>query len=213
MTSMRLATLNIRERLDRETVIWAVAPSIVAIMITALFVVPNYARALRMQDEAQRLEAVSSENITQKNNLQLLERNVASLRDEANRRCRPLAEGTDRDRLLSTITRPTDGTVVREQSIRTGALVQVDGVAIGSPVLRREVTVDMSASFESIFGVLDSAEGVNQLVTPRSVEIVVMNTPLEQSASGNAVVRATIVFEEWFEQQPAQGAASKEAHQ
>jgi hypothetical protein len=164
-----------------------------------------------MQDEAQRLEAVSSENITQKNNLQLLERNVASLRDEANRRCRPLAEGTDRDRLLSTITRPTDGTVVREQSIRTGALVQVDGVAIGSPVLRREVTVDMSASFESIFGVLDSAEGVNQLVTPRSVEIVVMNTPLEQSASGNAVVRATIVFEEWFEHQPAQGAASKEA--
>jgi hypothetical protein len=211
MSTLRFANLHIRERFDRETVVWAIAPSIVAIMITALFVVPNYSRALRMQDEAQRLEAVSSENINQKNNLQLLERNVAGLRDEYNRRCRPLAEGTDRDHLLSTITRPTDGTVVREQSIRTGTLVQVDGVAIGTPVLRRDVTVEMSASFESIFGVLDAAEGVNQLVTPRSVEIVVMSTALEQAASGNAAIRATIVFEEWFEQPASTSAPAKEA--
>lgn len=105
----------------------------------------------------------------------------------------------------------TDGTVVREQSIRTSALVQVDGVAIGSPVLRRDVTVDMSASFESIFGVLDAAEGVNQLVTPRSVEIVVMSTALEQAVSGNFVVRATIVFEEWFEQPATANAPANEA--
>ena len=197
MSTLRFANLHIRERFDRETVIWGIAPAIVAIMITALFVVPNYSRALRMQDEAQRLEAVSSENINQKNNLQLLERNVAGLRDEYN--------------LLSTITRPTDGTVVREQSIRTSTLVQVDGVAIGSPVLRRDVTVDMSASFESIFGVLDAAEGVNQLVTPRSVEIVVMSTALEQAASGNFVVRATIVWEEWFEQPATANAPAQEA--
>lgn len=208
MTSMRFANLHIRERFDRETVVLAIAPAIVAIMITGLFVIPNYARALSMQDESQRLEAVSSENITQKNNLQLLERNVASLREEYSHRCRPLAEGTDRDHLLSTITRPTDGTIVREQSIRTSALAQVDGVAIGAPVSRRDVTVEMSASFESIFGVLDAAEGVNQLVTPRSVEIVVTSTPLEQSTSGNATVRATIVFEEWFEHAPEQNPVS-----
>ena len=89
--------------------------------------------------------------------------------------------------------------------------MQVDGVAIGSPVLRRDVTVDMSASFESIFGVLDAAEGVNQLVTPRSVEIVVMSTALEQAASGNFVVRATIVFEEWFEQPTTANAPAQEA--
>lgn len=186
---------------DRETMIWAVVPALTATMITALFVVPNYVRALRMQDEAQRLDAVSSENISQKNNLKLMEKNVATLREECNKRCRPLAVGTERDRLLATITRPTDGHVVREQSIRTASVVAVNGIAIGGPVLRREVTVDMTASFESLFGVLQAAESVDQLVTPRIIEFVVVNSAIDQATAGNPVMRATMVFDEWFEPQ------------
>jgi hypothetical protein len=57
----------------------------------------------------------------------------------------------------------------------------------------------MTASFESIFGVLDAAEGIDQLVTPRTVEIVVLTGPIEQATEGNPAVRATMVFDEWFE--------------
>jgi hypothetical protein len=187
-----------RAALDRETVTWAVVPGTAAVLVTALFVVPNYVRALEMQDEAQRLEAVAGENISQRNNLQLLERSVAALRDETARRCRPMGEGIGNDRLLASITRPTDGTVVREQSIRTGPLSPAPDVS-GAGALRREVSVEMTASFESAFGVLEAAEGVDQLVAPRVVEIAVLHGPIEQASAGNAAVRATMVFDEWFE--------------
>jgi hypothetical protein len=204
------AVAAVRGWFDRDTVVWAVVPSVAAALVTLLFVIPNYSRALGMQDEAQRLEAVASENISQRNNLKLLEANVAALRATCARRCRPLAEGAEHDRLLAAITRPTDGSVVREQSIRTGQMAPVDGVAIGGPVRRRDVTVEMTASFESIFGVLDAAEGIDQLVTPRSVEIVVLAGPIEQATEGNPAVRATMVFDEWFEapakDRPAQAA-------
>jgi len=196
---LNAAVDSVRGMLDRETVVWAVVPAVTAALVTALFVVPNYVRALGMQDEAQRLEAIAGENISQRNNLKLLEANVAALRETCARRCRPLAEGAEHDRLLAAITRPTDGNVVREQSIRTGQMVPVDGVAIGGPVRRRDVTVEMTASFESIFGVLDAAEGIDQLVTPRTVEIVVLTGPIEQATEGNPAVRATMVFDEWFE--------------
>jgi len=199
MNRIRTLVAMARGAFDRETVAWAIVPGTAAVLVTALFVIPNYMRALDMQDEAQRLEAVSSENISQRNNLKLLERNVSALREECARRCRPLAEGAEHDRLLATITRPTDGSVVREQSIRTGQMSTVDGIAIGGPVQRREVTVEMTASFESVFGVLDAAESVDQLVTPRVVEIVVMHGPIEQAAAGNPAVRATMSFDEWFE--------------
>jgi hypothetical protein len=190
---------QVRAALDRDTVAWAVVPGSAALLVTALFVVPNYVRALDMQDEAQRLEAVADENISQRNNLQLLERSVTALRDECTRRCRPLAEGTEHDRLLAAITRQTDGTVVREQSIRTGQMQSVDGIAASGPVRRREVSIDMTGSFESVFGVLDAAEGVDQLVTPRTLEIVVLHGPIEQASQGNPAVRATMTFDEWFE--------------
>ena len=192
---------RVRAALDRDLMVWAVGPALGAILVTTLFVIPNYARALRMQDEAQRLEAVSGENISQRNNLKLMERSVSELREECNRRCRPLAEGTDRDHLLSAITRPTDGTVVREQSIRTSVLAPVDGIAADGPVMRREVTVEMTGTFDSVFGVVDAAEAVDQLVTPRSIEIVVISSPAEQATLGNPTVRATMLFEEWFDRQ------------
>ena len=192
---------RVRAALDRDLMVWAVGPALGAILVTTLFVIPNYVRALRMQDEAQRLEAVSGENISQRNNLKLMERSVSELREECNRRCRPLAEGTDRDHLLSAITRPTDGTVVREQSIRTSVLAPVDGIAADGPVMRREVTVEMTGTFDSVFGVVDAAEAVDQLVTPRSIEIVVISSPAEQATLGNPTVRATMLFEEWFDRQ------------
>jgi hypothetical protein len=199
MNRIQATIARAREAFDRETIAWAIVPGTAAVLVTALFVIPNYMRALDMQDEAQRLEAVACENISQRNNLQLLERNVGALREECARRCRPLAEGAEHERLLATITRPTDGTVVREQSILTGQMTTVDGIAIGGPVQRREVSVEMTASFESVFGVLDAAESVDQLVTPRVVEIVVLHGPVEQASVGNPAVRATMTFDEWFE--------------
>ena len=77
--------------------------------------------------------------------------------------CRPLADGAEHDRLLSTITRPTDGTVVREQSIRTGTLAPVDGIVAGGPVLRREVTLARRVTHRNVARVFDVGERGGQL--------------------------------------------------
>jgi hypothetical protein len=47
--------------------------------------------------------------------------------------------------------------------------------------------------------VIDSAEGVDRLVTPRVLEITAISTPQEQAILGNPAVRATIVIDEWSE--------------
>ena len=186
-------------RLERETLAWGIVPAMAAAMVTALFAVPNYSRAHSLRDESQRLQAESSERITQRNNLKLLESSVASLREERDRRCRPLGDGAERDRLLAAITRNADGTQVRDQSIRTGTMSPVEIPGSDLRVMRRSVDVEMTASFDAIFGVIDAAETADQLVTPRSIEITVLSTPTEQALQGNPAVRATLALDEWFE--------------
>lgn len=190
---------SVRASLDRDTLAWGVVPAATAAVVTVVFVVPNYVRAGAMRSETQLLEAVASENISQRNNLARMEESVAAMREEAARRCRPLSAEGERDGLVDAMTRHSDGLAVREQSIRTGSREALPAPVGGVRLARREVTVEMTATFESIFGVIDSAEGVDRLVTPRVLEISAVATPQEQAILGNPAVRATIVIDEWSE--------------
>ena len=195
-------------RLDRDFLAWGIVPAMAAALVTGLFAVPNYVRALSLQDESQRLQAVSAENISQRNNLKYLEANVASLRADRDRRCRPLGDQADRDRLLAAITRPTDGVTVRDQSIRTGTVAAHEIPGSDLRVQRRTVDVDMTGTFDAVFGVIDAAADVDQLVTPRVVEITVLGDPIQLAQSSTPAVRATLVLDEWFEA-PAASPAQK----
>jgi len=55
MNRIQATVARAREAFDRETIAWAIVPGTAAVLVTALFVIPNYMRALDMQDEAQRL--------------------------------------------------------------------------------------------------------------------------------------------------------------
>lgn len=205
---------SVRASLDRDTLAWGVVPAATAALVTVVFVVPNYVRAGAMRSETQLLEAVASENMSQRNNLARMEESVAAMREEAARRCRPLSAESERDGLVDAMTRHSDGFAVREQSIRTGSREALPAPVGGVRLARREVTVEMTATFESIFGVIDSAEGVDRLVTPRVLEISAVATPQEQAILGNPAVRATIVIDEWSEageQDAAPGGPAPEA--
>ena len=206
-----LASITARlPRLDRDFLAWGVVPAMAAALVTGLFAVPNYLRALSLQDDAQRLQAVSAENISQRNNLQYLEANVAKLRSDRDRRCRPLADQAERDRLLAAITRPTDGTAVHDQSIRTGTVAAHEIPGSDLRVQRRTVDVDMTGTFDAVFGVIDAAADVDQLVTPRVIEITVLGDPIQLAQSATPAVRATMVLDEWFEAPPAPAAVPAE---
>ena len=207
MKQIREWSAGLAARFDRQTVAWGVAPAAAAAAATLGFAVPNYIRANGLRDETQRLEAVAGENISQRNNLIRLERSVAELRDEARRRSRALTEDGERDALLDAVTRHADGTVVVEQSIRTGARETAGAAVAGPGVSRRQVTVEMTASFDAAFGVLDAADGIDRLATPRVVEFAAVAPAAEQAIAGNPVVRCTFIFDEWF-RDPASAAAT-----
>jgi hypothetical protein len=190
-------TAGLSARFDRQTIAWGVAPAAAAAAATLGFAVPNYIRANGLRDETQRLEAVAGENISQRNNLVRLERTVADLRAEAQRRSRALAVDGERDALLDAVTRHADGTVVVEQSIRTGVREPATAT-VGVGISRRQVTVEMTASFDGAFGVLDAADGIDRLATPRIVEFAALAPAAEQAIGGNPTVRCTFVFDEWF---------------
>lgn len=187
------------QRIDRDFLLWGVVPALVAALITGLFVVPNYMRAGSLRDEAQLLQAVTNENIARKSNLERLEASISQLRDLRSVRCRPLCAGIDHDRLPNVITRPNDKGGVRDQSIRTGQILPAEDLGTELRVAHREVTVEMTASFESIFSVIDSADSIDQLVTVKSLDIYATTLAPEQALQGNPTVHAIIVFDEWFD--------------
>ena len=189
----------VRQRIDRDAVAMGIVPAAAAVVATVLFAVPNYVRAGSLRDETQRLEAVAGENIAQRNNLLRLEAAVASMRRECADRCPPPAAADEREALLSAVTRTTDGTGVRTQSIRTGGQAAHPESICGMRLARREVTVEMTGSFDAAFGVLDAAESTGRLVTPRVVEFTSAAGADEQAILGTSAVRATFVFDEWSE--------------
>lgn len=191
--------ISIPRFVDRDLILWGVIPCTFATAMVGMFALPNYMQAKALKGESLMLKARTDEEMLAQNNLRNLEKVVAGLRTERDRRCRPLGDGVERDKLLRAITRTTDGVHVREQSIRTGQVVPARGMPAEYQVLHREVHVEMTGSFDAIFGVLDAAEGIDQLVTTRSVEISVVPTATEQAQTGSAEVRAVILFDEWFE--------------
>ena len=133
MTRLHDAIAAVRGALDRDTLAWGVVPAATAALVTIAFVVPNYMRAGALRSESQLLDAVASENISQRNNLARMEESVASMREDAARRCRPLSADGERDGLLDAVTRHSDGLAVREQSIRTGPRETLPAPIVGAP--------------------------------------------------------------------------------
>ena len=198
-TRLAAAFRAVRSRIDRDAIAMGIVPAAAAVFATALFAVPNYVRAGSLRDETQRLEAVAGENIAQRNNLLRLESAVVGMRRECADRCPPPAAADEREALLAAVTRTTDGAGVRTQSIRTGSQSAHPEAICGMRLVRREVTVEMTGSFDAAFGVLDAAESTGRLVTPRVIEFSSAAGADEQAILGTSAVRATFVFDEWSE--------------
>ncbi|MFM9180941.1 MAG: hypothetical protein ACKOV8_06830 [Phycisphaerales bacterium] len=190
---------TVRSHIDRDAVAMGIVPAAAAVVATALFAVPNYVRAGSLRNETQRLEAVAGENIAQRNNLLRLESAVVGMRRECADRCPPPAAADEREALLAAVTRTTDGAGVRTQSIRTGSQSVHPEAICGMRLSRREVTVEMTGSFDAAFGVLDAAESTGRLVTPRVIEFSSAAGADEQAILGTSAVRATFVFDGWSE--------------
>jgi len=179
---------------SRDRVLGAIGPTVVALLVLALFVVPNYLRAAEARRESMRVGQLTNDHLMKRSQLVALERDLAQLRAERTMRCRVIG-ALSADRLVDAIARPVDGRAVKNQGIRLGMPEKL-AKETGRPVdlVRRVVTVEMMGSFDAVFSVLDAAERLEQLVVPIRIEIGAIRASAEEEPS----VRATIELHGYF---------------
>lgn len=180
---------------SRERLMTALGPPLLAVLVIGLFVIPNYLRAAEARRESIRVDLTASEQMLKRSQLVALERDLARLRAEQSVRCRTLVTIAN-DRLGEAIGRTIDGRGVRNQGVRLAGVERLPKDAHRPlPLIRRVTTVEMMGSFEAAFSVLDAAESMSQLVVPSRFELALVRG----SAEDEAMVRATIEFQGYFE--------------
>ncbi|MBX3354518.1 MAG: hypothetical protein KF724_02335 [Phycisphaeraceae bacterium] len=184
---------------SRERMLAGLGPTLLALLVLALFVIPNYFAAAEARRESRRVDQVTNEHLMKRSQLVALERDLARLRAERDLRCRIIGDLAS-DRLVDAIARPVDGRSVRNQGIRLGMpekLAKEQGRPLD--LTRRVVTVEMSGSFEAIFSVLDAADRIDQLVVPVRLELGAIRGGTTDEIS----VRATLELHSFFRAQEA----------
>lgn len=179
---------------SREKLMTTFGPVVLALVVLALFVLPNYLRAAEARRESLRVDVTASEHMLKRSQLVALERDLAARRAEQSVRCRTLVDLAS-DRLAEAIGRTIDGRGIRNQGVRIGSAERLaKDVHRPLDLMKRTVTVEMMGSFDAVFSVLDTAESISQLVSPLRIEIaLVRGNPDDEAA-----VRATIELQGWF---------------
>lgn len=179
---------------SRERLLAGIGPSAVAVLVLAMFVVPNYLHAAEARRISRRIDQTTSDHLMKRSQLVALERDLARMSAERSVRCRVIGDVSD-DRLVDAIARPVDGRSVRNQGIRLGGHEKLAKDPLRQlELVRRIVTVEMMGSFDAIFAVLDASENVEQLVVPMRIEFGAVRNPSDDEVS----VRATIELHCYF---------------
>lgn len=185
---------------SRDRLLAAFGPTVFALIVLALFVVPNYFNAAEVRRESRRVDATTNELMVKRSQVVALERDLARMRAERSLRCRTIGDLSS-DRLVDAIARPVDGRAVRNQGIRLGMperLAKDGGRKL--ELTRRVVTVEMVGSFDAIFSVIDVAEQCEQLVVPVRIEVAAVRGNPDE----DVYVRATIELHSYFRPTEAQ---------
>jgi len=179
---------------SRDRLLIGVAPSVMALLVLALFVIPNYLHAAEARRESRRVDHATADHLMKRSQLVALERDLARMGAERSVRCRVIGD-LEADRLVDAVARPVDGHSVRNQGIRLGLPEKLPKDATRKlDLVRRVVTIEMMGSFDAIFAVLDAAENMEQLVVPIRIEFGAIRNPADEQVS----VRATIELHSFF---------------
>lgn len=194
MSPSRLARL-----LQPEMATTAVSVTLAAALL-ALFIVPNYARAVSCEREASIYRARASEAAARQDGMQALQSEVDRLRRELAQRGRRLPGSPDQGELLAALGRSGERKGVAGSESKSGrlAVVSVPGLT-GGKASRRAVEAHVSGQFDALFATLAGAESLPALVSVRTVEFT--RSPSAQDP--NAPVEAHFTFDEYFAERAA----------
>ena len=198
MSQFRFARL-----LRPEMATTAVSVTLAAAML-ALFIVPNYVRAMSYEREASIYRARASEAAARQDGLQALQSEVDWLRRELAQRGRKLPASPDQGELLAALGRSGERKGIAGSESKSGrlAVVNVPGLT-GGKASRRSVDAHMSGQFDALFATLAGAEALPALVSVRTVEFT--RSPAAQDPG--APIEAHFTFDEYFAERAASAPA------
>lgn len=176
-------------------VLTAWIPLTIAIALLGLFIVPNYWHAGAWKQEASGYRAVANESAARQDGLIEIQRDVERLRKELSQRGKVLPNTPDKGGLLTSVARTADNKGVYTHQSKSGKLTSMDIPGMqGAKTMRRTVDVQMTGTFDSLFGAVRTMENLKSLVTVRSIEFA-CNPKAPQDIS---VIDASFAIDEYF---------------
>jgi len=176
-------------------VITAWIPIAIALGLLGLFIVPNYWNAGLWKQEANSYRAVANESAARQDGLVEIQHDIERLRVELVQRGRVLPNTPDKGGLLTSLARAADNKGVYTHQSKSGKLASMDIPGVqGGKAMRRTVDVQMTGTFDSLFGAVRATENLKSLVTVRSIAFACNpNAP-----QVNSVIDASFAFDEYF---------------
>ena len=176
-------------------VITAWIPIAIALGLLGLFIVPNYWNAGLWKQEANSYRAVANESAARQDGLVEIQHDIERLRMELVQRGRVLPNTPDKGGLLTSLARAADNKGVYTHQSKSGKLASMDIPGVqGGKAMRRTVDVQMTGTFDSLFGAVRATENLKSLVTVRSIAFACNpNAP-----QVNSVIDASFAFDEYF---------------
>jgi len=176
-------------------VITAWIPIAIALGLLGLFIVPNYWNAGLWKQEANSYRAVANESAARQDGLVEIQHDIERLRMELVQRGRVLPNAPDKGGLLTSLARSADNKGVYTHQSKSSKLASMDIPGVqGGKAMRRTVDVQMTGTFDSLFGAVRATENLKSLVTVRSIAFACNpNAP-----QVNSVIDASFAFDEYF---------------
>jgi len=187
---------------SRHMMIAAALLALCVLLIGSMFIYPNYRKAAGIRSQVRDLQQKMADLEGQTQEVERLARDVRAQRMRMEAEHKAIPSTPDMSSLMQKLSQPVDYINVVAQNLTTGsaadAIVNSDCGVKAMPL-----TVDMEASFESVFALIRSAESVHRLVRVASLRVSCKHDEKVNASSAAAgkllpsspIVKATIGLE------------------
>lgn len=176
--------------------LWAIVPAAASIVVIGSVAVPNFQHSRTMRKDSSNLSQATDAYLIQRDEFERLRDDIAALREQRDASGHSVRSDLNESRLISSLTRPIDGSEVTDQSIRIGEREPIGARPAGLSLDRRVVDMQMTGSFDAVFSTLRAAEGESGLTRVRSIEL----------RRSGPQVQASVGIDEFFHASPAEEA-------
>ncbi len=175
--------------------IWAIVPTAASLAVIASVALPNFQQSRHMRSDSSNLSKSTDAYLIQRDEFERLRNDIATLREQRDSSGHSVRTDLNESRLVSSLTRPIDGSEVADQSIRIGDREPLAARPAGLALERRVVEMQMTGSFDAVFSTLRTAEAESGLTRVRSVELRRSGPQVQANVGIDEFFRASLVEE------------------